>query len=343
LLIHSSCDEKKFYKEQSSSFHNPILVYAKDSTGIFTYNPHTGENKQIQAVHNQIVPETFKLINDSLLTFTTLESMKMDSVELERQYTDSNNVVQSYLSTTFYWVVKEKVHLISLSDGRHYVPQVNEYYVHDFHSRKFTTYGFQGIMTLCVSDTLTDHGRYYINDDSCERYVFELELYEKFMHLYSESKMINGVKLVTYDGNLILMNNGHVAGIHYYKGTFSQKAAMIGYYSPDISENGSFCTYFYKTHLSLNSSQIEEYPDNGVFICERKTGKKKRIAGLEYVIPKLSADGEFLACGSRKKHYTYDYTKSELITVFDLATDTHVCIGEGQYYEWANYRPAHFL
>lgn len=329
-----SCASKNLEKDSRPHSKKEILVYSSDSASLFTYDPISRGSKQILELNKEIIPETFQLINDSLLTFTTLENMKMDSVVMERKYTDSNNVVQSYLSTTYYWIVTEEVHLISLSDGQHYIPQVNEYYVHEFQSQKFTTFGFPGILTFCVSDTVTDHDRY--NDDSCERDIFKVGLYEKYEHLYSESKMINGVKLVTYNGNLVLMNNGHIAGVQYYKGTFSQKAGKIGYYTPDISENGLLCAYFYKSHLILNSSHIEEYSDNGVFICNRKTGKQKRIAGLKYITPKLSAEGDFLACGSKKEYYEYNYTESELITVFDILNNTHVCIGEGQYYEWAN-------
>lgn len=329
-----SCNNTEFQKTPCKSFSTEILVYAKDSTGIFTYNPRNGENKRILSIQKEIVPETFSLINDSLLTFTTLESMKPDSVLSERISTDTNKVKHSYLSATYYWVVTEKVHLISLSDVRHYIPQINEYYVHGFQSQKFSTFGFPGIMTFCIPDTITEHGRYYINDDSCERYFFEVRQFEKFDHLYSESKTINGVKLVTYRGNLILMDENRIAGIHHYKGEFSQKASEIGYYSPDISDNGRFCTYFYKSHLNLDKRFINAYSKDGIFILGGKTGKQTRIEGPEYITPKLSAKGHFLACGSKKEYYEYNYSISELITVFNLINNTHTCIGEGNYYEW---------
>ncbi|HBG69547.1 MAG: hypothetical protein A2W93_13535 [Bacteroidetes bacterium GWF2_43_63] len=330
------CASKDFKEDSRPDSKKEILVYSSDSASIFTYDPENGESKQILALNKEIVPETFRLINDSLLTFTTLENMLLDSVLKERKYTDSNNVVQSYLSTTNYYVVTEKVHLISLSDGRHYIPQVNEYYVHEFQSQKFSTYGFPGILTFCVSDTITDHGRYYVNDDSCERYILTKEFFDNYEFMYSESKTINGVKLVTFRGNLILIHENRIAGIHHYDGTFSQKAGMIGYYTPDISGNGFLCAWYYKSHIILDIFHSKEYPDNGIFICNKRTGKQKRIAGLEYNSPKLSAEGDFIACGSKKEYYEYNYTESELITVFDLSDNTHVCIGEGHYYEWAN-------
>lgn len=318
------CASKDLKKDSTPGSKKEILVYSSDSASLFTYDPISRGSKQILELNKEIIPETFQLINDSLLTFTTLENMKMDSVVMERKYTDSNNVVQSYLSTTNYWVVTEKVHLISLSDGQHYIPQVNEYYVHEFQSQKFTTYGFPGILTFCVSDTVKYIDGYYSEDNfgdkTCgnSKYHLGSEFMEEYSYGFSESKTINGVKLITFRGNLILMNKGHVSGILNYNEPFSWKMETIGYFTPDISGNGKYITCLYLPY--------HQFRLGGIVVFDTNQNKKTKIADRKSGFPKLSFLGNYVAY----------LNSSRRISVFDLKTNTHVCIGEGQYYEWAN-------
>jgi hypothetical protein len=311
----------------SQEVNKNVVLFTVDKDGVYEYNCSTKSEQKIYTTDEVFISSSLLSINDSIIIVghqseTTEEERPrlVNSKYFYRADGDSSFVTDTPPYTLYdkYKFTSETFYGINLSSKNSYKYKTIQYEHKDFdtlrikttsYNRNSDTIQFTESISNCNKTSHTSKGVDFC--DSNGRY-------------FSESKLVNGRKIISRRGDLILIENNKEETILKFDGHFDSKFGS-GYYNPSISPDGQKVIYQYLTGFLKDGSAI--------FELDIKTKKVTKIIGSKYFNPKYSPDGKYILIGKSQRQGKLN-TWIKDIYILNLTTGKKQKIGTGDKDIW---------
>lgn len=319
LVLFNNCSSKTIpeaLENDNEQLKKQILVYATDSVGVFSYDLTKNKITKLAEIRRQFLSESLKRLNDSIIVIGFRSKIKFDTVWEYTYYKDSFNNIKTAVAQIKF---TDTIFSINVRNYLHYVISTEVNLYRDWHLYKRTTFlNSAGKSIFQKNDTISVSSFSPYND-----YVdFNTDL-NKIIKGYSESKEINGTKIIAYCGNLYLSNGITLKLIRKFN-SWSPKQGRIGYICPDLFYDKKFT---YQLFVEDNDSI------SGIYEANLNSNKSKKILGSGFYFPKYSTDGNYIVCFKNSTIYGAKNRITE-IYITDLKKNITRKISEGELCIW---------